>query len=154
MQFIPQWAWVLSNLWYLHSPTRTHVIKIVIFTVKTMMWMFTHQPAPPWTLPVWEHLLTLLASYSMFGLLKRSMRFGGSREWYLNLLVMASCCSGGCRSKVHLWWNGNKVDIWKDRGILLLFNWLVLSIIDEFPMRIWCINLSKISLEMNMNYMY
>jgi hypothetical protein len=29
-------------------------------------------------LQVWEHLLTLLASYSMFGLLKGSMSFGGT----------------------------------------------------------------------------
>ena len=52
MKFIPQWSWVLSNLWYVHSPTRRHVIKNknVIFTAKTMMWMFTHEPAPPWTL--------------------------------------------------------------------------------------------------------
>ena len=83
VKFIPQWAWVLSNLWYVHSPTRRHVIKIinVIFTVKTMMWMFTHEPAPLWTLHVWEHLLTLLSSYSMFGLLKGSMRFGDSVFW-------------------------------------------------------------------------
>jgi hypothetical protein len=27
MKFIPQWAWVLLNLWYVHSPTRRHVIK-------------------------------------------------------------------------------------------------------------------------------
>jgi hypothetical protein len=27
MKFIPQWSWVLSNLWYVHSPTRRHVIK-------------------------------------------------------------------------------------------------------------------------------
>jgi hypothetical protein len=114
MKFIPQWAWVLSNLWYVHSPTRRHVIKNknVIFTVKTMMWMFTHVPAPPWTLQVWEHLLTLLTSYSMSGLLKGSTSFGGSVFWrmaYLKFLVMASCCSGGCRSKVHLRWYGYKV---------------------------------------------
>jgi hypothetical protein len=30
---------------------------------------------------VWKHLLTLLASYSMFGLLKESMSFGGSVVW-------------------------------------------------------------------------
>jgi hypothetical protein len=29
----------------------------------------------------WEQLLTLLASYSMFGLLKGSMSFGGSVFW-------------------------------------------------------------------------
>ena len=44
MKFTPQWAWVLSNLWYVHSPTRRHVIKNknVIFTAKTMMWMFSY----------------------------------------------------------------------------------------------------------------
>jgi hypothetical protein len=37
MKFIPQWAWVLLNLWYVQSLTRRHVIKNknVIFTVKT-----------------------------------------------------------------------------------------------------------------------
>ena len=43
--------------------------------------MFTHEPAPPLTLQAWEHLLTLLASYSMFGLLKGSMSFDGSVFW-------------------------------------------------------------------------
>jgi hypothetical protein len=32
-------------------------------------------------LQVWDHLLTLLASYSMFGLLKGSMSFGGTVFW-------------------------------------------------------------------------
>jgi hypothetical protein len=59
--------------------------KNVIFTVKTMMWMFTHEPAPPWTLQVWEHLLTLLTSYSMFELLKGSMSFGGSVFWRMDI---------------------------------------------------------------------
>jgi len=46
--------------------------------------MFTHEPAPPWTLQVWEHLLTLLASYSMFGWLKGSMSLVAlySHDWY------------------------------------------------------------------------
>jgi hypothetical protein len=39
-----------------------------------MMWMFTHEQAPLWTLHVWEHLLTLLSSYSLFGLLKGSLK--------------------------------------------------------------------------------
>jgi hypothetical protein len=30
-------------------------------------------------------------------------------EWYLKLLVMASCCSGGYRCKVHLRWYDHKV---------------------------------------------
>ena len=59
--------------------------KNVIFTVKTMMWMLTHEPAPPWTLQVWEHLLTLLTSYSMFELLKGSMSFGGSVFWRMDI---------------------------------------------------------------------
>jgi uncharacterized membrane protein len=54
------------------------LLKNVIFTVQTMMWMSTHEPAPPWTLQVREHWLVLLASYSMFGLLKGSMSFDGS----------------------------------------------------------------------------
>ena len=54
------------------------LFKNVIFTVKSMVWMSTHEPAPLWTLQVWEHWLVLLASYSMFGLLKGSMSFGGS----------------------------------------------------------------------------
>ena len=43
-----------------------------------MMWMSTHEPAPPWTLQMCEHWLALLADYYMFGLLKGSMSFGGS----------------------------------------------------------------------------
>jgi hypothetical protein len=37
------------------------------------------------TLQVWEHLLTLLASYPMFGLLKGSMSFGGSVFWRMDI---------------------------------------------------------------------
>jgi hypothetical protein len=53
---------------------------------------------------VWEHLLTLLAIYSMFGLLKGSMSFDDSVFWrmVLKFLVMASCCSGGCEGHLCL----------------------------------------------------
>jgi hypothetical protein len=67
------------------------LLKNVIFTVKTMMWMSTHESAPPWTLQVWKHLLTLLASYSMLGLLKRSM----------SLVALYSC---DCWREVWVWW--------------------------------------------------
>ena len=56
-----------------------------------MMWMSTHESAPPWTLQVWKHLLTLLASYSMLGLLKRSM----------SLVALYSC---DCWREVWVWW--------------------------------------------------
>jgi hypothetical protein len=38
-------------------------------------------------LQMWEHLLTLLASYSMFRLLKGSMSFGGTLFWKMVLEI-------------------------------------------------------------------
>jgi len=56
-----------------------------------------HEAAPPWTLQVWGHWLTQLASYSMFGLLKGSMSFGGS---VFSRMVFELFCHG----LLLFWW--------------------------------------------------
>ena len=91
------------------------LLKNVMYTIKTMMWMSTnvHQSAPlkrstcgnnNWhcwqAIPCsdcWRDVWVLVDLYS--------------REWYLIWLVMASCCSGGCGSKVHLM-------VWLKGGVL------------------------------------
>ena len=59
------------------------LLKNVIFTVKTMMWMSTHESVPPWTLLVWEHLLVLLPKCKLF---RVRIAEGKYEFWWLCIL--------------------------------------------------------------------
>jgi hypothetical protein len=62
----------------------------------------------------------------MFGLLKGSMSFDGSVFWRMIFEIVGhgSCCSGGCRCKVHLRWYGHKVVVdWTILYIITILRW-------------------------------
>ena len=156
IKFIPQRAWVLSNLWYVHSPTRRHTIKnkIVIFTVKTMMWMFTHQQAPPWTVQVWEHLFSTAGKlfhvriaewkYAFWWLYILENGIWNCWSWPLVVLGVAGVryiCDG-----MAIRWTFEKSGVF----CCCLIDWCWASLMSS---QVWYIKLSKIFLEINMNYM-
>jgi len=128
--------------------------KIVIFTAKTMMWMFTHQQAPPWTVQVWEHLFSTAGKlfhvriaegkYAFWWLYILENGIWNRWSWPLVVLVVAGVryiCDG-----MAIRWTFEKSGVF----CWCLIDWCWASLMGS---QIWCIKLSKIFLEINMNYM-